>query len=318
MSLRRGLAGALALAIMVLVAAGARAADLPAVGTSLTDRLLLLGRPVPLPAGAWDVLGTGFGRVDGPSPGPYGALVGVMLVHRGNQGIDGIVLAATNALPVEGGWGPAPQCGAPAMAFATEVKQLAQNLSCAFVMPAGAGLQALSTFPGWAAGAAEAARRGWTLPPQPVVAGLRASDRRDAVGVLYGFAADSVGAQGDPPGPLAPWTEAAERQLAGGLLGGTAAGPLPWPGPDAALPGEPGGDAGRSRVALYKTATNVVMQTGITYAVGMFLTGDPYSSAVLSFWQAVTHAALFYANEMYWERPAILPAMAFVAGEGRS
>lgn len=288
--------------------------SLPEVGATVHGQYLLLGRVVPLPGGEWTVLGSGFGRIDGPSPGPYGALLGVVLAHRKGETVDALVLAATNMLPVAGGWGPSPECDAPGMAFTTGIKQLVRNLSCAFILPPGAGTTALASFPGWPAGAAEAGRRGWTLPGRMLVAGLRASDRRNAIEVRYAVADEPPGTA---PAALAPWTQEAERRLAGALVGNPVPGALPWPAPGASLPPPPAGETARSRIALYRTLTNQAIQASISYALGMVLTGDPFASATLTFWQSATHAAVYYLNDMYWESPTILPAMGFVATAGR-
>lgn len=294
------------------LARSAGAAPPPAVGAVLQDRLVLLGRVVPLPPGDWIVLGHGYGRVEGPSPGPYGALLGVMLAHRQGERIDAMVLAAANLLPVEGGWGPPPQCGDGAMAFASAIKIQARNLSCAFVA-AEEPAAALDRLPAWQAGAAEAARRGWALPARPLVAGMRAGDRHDVVDVRYVFAPGAL-ADGDRLAALAPWSEAVQRRLEAGLQAPPPPGdPLPWPVVLPAVADEPS----IWRLSFYKTVTNRVLQSSLTYATGFLVTGDPYTSAALTFWQAATHTAIYFGNELFWEWPTKPPALAFVAAEGR-
>jgi hypothetical protein len=309
-------AGIAALVALAWLAGSGLAAELPEVGSILQDRLQLAGRAVPLPPGEWIVLGRGFGRVEGPSPGPYGALLGVMLAHRQDSRIDAVVLAATNALPVEQGWGPAPECGAAEMAFASEIKQQARNLSCAFVPPSGLAPAALGGLPAWQSGAAEAERRGWPLPESLLVAGMRASDRHDVIEVRYGFAPGSL--RGDPLAALAPWTEAAERRLAAGMLALPGpAGPLPWPAPRPDAATVPAEELSVWRISLYKMLTNRVVQSSITYGLGLLITGDLYASAVMTFWQGVTHSLVYLGNELFWEWPSPPPALAFVAAEGR-
>jgi uncharacterized membrane protein len=306
-------AAALVAALPIAVATAA-AGSLPDDGAVVRDHLRLLGHEVPLPPGEWVVLGHGFGRVEGPSPGPYGALVGVMAAHRAGERIDAVVLATTNALPVEAGWGPPPQCGAAGMAFASEIKQQARNLSCAFVPPPAAAAAALDRLPGWDTGAAEAARRGWVLPVPELVAGLRVSDRHDVVDVRYLFAPIAVAGPGDQLATLAAWSEGAEQRLAASLqLLPAMPGALAWPAPAAPPPDPEAGELSAWQLALYKMMTLRVIGSTITFGVAYLFTGSLYGSVAMVVVQAVTHSALYFANELYWEQPTIPPALAFVA-----
>jgi len=316
------------LALMALSAGAVRAEAGPAVGEVAQGAVSLHGRAVPLPPGEWTVVGRGYGRIAGESPGAYGTILGMVLAQAPAGLVEGLVLVATNALPVQEGWGPPAECGNAALLYATDIRVQNRSLSCghARVMPA-PGL-ALGQAPAWPAARAEMERRGWRLPSEIILAGVRVGDRRDVLDVRYGF---------KTPGPLAPdgrdavaddvrnkllhtlmqaWTDGTRGRVEAALtLSSAEIKPLDPPWNTAPEPGPGSKEMSVWELSLYKLTTNRIMQTGISFGIGMLLTASPYTSGVLALWQSITHAAVYYGNELAWEWPRTPGTMDFVAQE---
>jgi len=321
-----------ALLLVWLAVSTARAEAAPAVGTVLRAGADIHGRHVPLPPGDWTVVGRGFGEVAGESPGPYGSILGVMLVQQTDGVVDGVILVSTNVMPIESGWGPAPECNDRSLIYATGVTMHGRNLVCAHVSEVTVGAPALTARPGYAAGRAEIDRRGWRLPDGLLVTGFRVSDRRDVLDLRYAFrnsarlTADAPAAYAGPD-PLGievrrkvmearirSWIETVEPRITAGLAAPPAA-PEALAAPWAPLASESASakDMSLWTLNIYKLISYRIVNTSLTFAIAFVLTGgNVLSSSAMVFWQASTHMALFYANEMYWEWPTIPPIMALV------
>lgn len=318
---------------MVLSAGGGWADELPAPGETHRFSLVLLGRSVPLPPGEWTVVGQGYGQVEGPSPGPYGAIGGVMLVQQRAGLVEAMVLAHANMLPVDAGWGPAAECRTAAAVYATGVRMRARNLACAYVVMSPPSGPAVARLPAWAAGRAEALRRGWRLPGALAIAGVRAADRRDAVDVRYIWAAEPrngdkphvlPAAAGDPPRlrlrarALAPWVVRAMTELDRRIedpLAPTAR--LPWPeaiGPTAEAPA----GAGRWERRLGRAMTNRLIRASLSFGAGVIVTGSVYTAGILSAWRNLVDGAGGHVVNFGWEWEPPRPPMDFVADAART
>lgn len=282
-------------------------------GQSVRDHIVLRGKRLPLPPGEWTRLSQGFGRVQGEWPGAYGTIEAVLLAQITDRRIEALALLQTNALPVEGGWG-IPEACASAI-FTTGTRTSARNIACAFAETLPVGCPALTSLPAWNAGMAEAARRGLTLPATLAFAVARVGDRRDVLEARYGFDPARFGAVGaaiPADGFQARWTKLMEGRLEAALL--TPGAPVP------ALPAlTPEAATGTSdempvwQLSLYKLATNRMMQTAISFGIGMILTADAATSTTLAAWQSITHSAVYYGNELAWEWPRQPARMEFVA-----
>ena len=285
-------------------------------GPSVRDHIVLRGKRFPLPPGEWTRLSQGFGRVRGEWPGAYGAIEAVLLAQITDRRIEALALLQTNALPIEGGWGVPEACASAV--FTTGTRTSARNIACAFAETLPAGSPALATLPAWRAGMEEAARRGMTMPATLAFAVARVGDRRDVLEARYAFDPARFGAAGaaiPADGFQARWTKLMEERLEAALL--TPGAPVP------ALPAlTPEAATGTSdempvwQLSLYKLATNRIMQTAISFGIGMILTADAVTSSSLAAWQSITHSAVYYGNELAWEWPRQPARMEFVA-EGK-
>ena len=285
----------------------------PVSAQPVRDHIVLNGKRLPLPPGEWTRLSQGFGRVQGEWPGAYGTIEAVLLAQIKDSRIEGLAVLQTNALPVEGGWGIPEACvSAP---FTTGARTSARNIACAFAETLPAASPALATLPAWRAGIEEAARRGLTLPATLAFAVARVGDRRDVLEARYGFDPARFGAVGaaiPADGFQARWTKLMEGRLEAALLTPGAPVPaLPALTPEAAT--ETSDEIPVWQLSLYKLATNRIMQTAISFGIGMILTADAATSTTLAAWQSITHSAVYYGNELAWEWPRQPARMEFIA-----
>ena len=307
-----------------------QASDLPAAGEVHRSTMPLLGKPVPLPPGDWIVLGQGYGPVSGPSPGSYGAIGGVMLAQQRNGIVESVILAHSNVLPVEAGWGPAGDCRNIGALYATGVRTRARNLACAYVVITPTSGATLSQLPAWASGRAEAARRGWQLPGAMAVAGVRAGDRRDVVDVRYAWAAEAAPAHdrrtdihraaAGTAAPLrlrarvlAPWVVRTMTEIENRIEDPLAPmADLPWPGAITRASEAPPGTS-RWQRRLGQAVSNRAIQASLAAAVGFVVTGNPYAAGAIAAWHTLSDGVGGHLVEFGWEWEGARPAMDFVA-----
>lgn len=313
-----------ALLLGVLCQVG-HASTLPTIGQSVAGEIMLLGKRIPLPDGAWRVASAGFGRVARETPGPYGAIGGVLLVRPGGPTRE-FLLIHTNALPLRDGWGPPSECqtGAPLFSSVGEMRNL--HNACSFVVPTRIGWLARAELP--ALGDDAEARA--SLPPWALIAGFRVSDRRDVLDMRYGIvppatlgAAGWFGGADKLNGPqlalvaeLGAWAQRA-RVPAFAALRDPAdqvpafPSPLQRSGSDIPPVGE---EISALRLALYKLATYRLPASTASLLIAWGLSGNFYTGVQTMIWQGLTHSAVFFGNEMLWEQPQTLPAMPFTGG----
>ena len=330
---RPGVALAVALAGTLFVRS-ADAALLPAIGDVVSERVALFDKTIPLPPGEWRVASTGFGRVTGDDPGPYGTIGGVLLVRAQPTADRAFLLIHTNALPVQDGWGTSSVCADPSHLARRSTESSDAKSGCSFVAAVrgprrlGAALPALSGKSGTERAGSTAALPHWAL-----MAGFRVGDRRDFVDLRFGVAPPYP----DPSGWFAPkdasndtldeprrqtvarlavWAHAAGRTARTALrLPPTQMQALPAPPVSAppvsappartsvaplTAPTEDG--PGFTRRALQATSYRVLGAT-TSFVIASTLTGNALTGGWITLWQSLTHGAVFLANEYAWEWP---------------
>ncbi len=324
---------ALAVAVVgMLLARTADAALLPAVGDVVSERVALFDKAIPLPPGEWRVASTGFGRVTGDDPGPYGTIGGVLLVRAQPTADRAFLLIHTNALPVQDGWGTSSVCSDPSHLARRPIETREAATGCSFVAAVrgprrlGGTLPALSGKSGTERAGSTAALPHWAL-----MAGFRVSDRRDFIDLRFGVAP----AYPDPSGWFAPkdaprdahkdaqrdtldesrqqtvrrladWAHVAGRTTRTALrLPPTQMQALlapPVRANDAPPPAPADDGPGFTRRALQATSYRVLSAT-TSFVIASTLTGNALTGGWITLWQSLTHGAVFIANEYAWEWP---------------
>lgn len=173
-------------AAVAAAAPPARAEGAPAAGEVARDRLDLAGRQVVLPAGDWVVAGHGYDQVAGLEDVPYGAIENVVLFRLAGERVVAFVLAQRNAIPVENGWGVAPECRRGDLLGRVVYDAAEGHSMCGFVIHALTSVEPDSAS-AWKAAVAFARARGLALPGAWLVAGFRRSDLTDTLDVRYHF-----------------------------------------------------------------------------------------------------------------------------------
>jgi uncharacterized membrane protein len=312
------------LALQLLWAVSSYAAAFPEIGENVTGQVELLGKQVPLPSGEWRVASAGYGHVADEAPGPYGAIGAVLLLQVTEQPDRAFLLIQTNALPVREGWGRPSECSAPDVLFQDVAESRNLHDACSFIIATRPSRLARAALP--ALGPASPVLD--MLPPWALVLGFRASDRRDVLDIRYGIVPRTLRPDGWflPSDTLDPAHRAVLERLGAWTLNAreVALAALREPAEQVpSLPPLPFGDAANVaippqqitalRLALYKLGTYRIASTVTSLTIGTILTGSLYGGAVLAFWQALTHSAVFFANEMLWEWPHSVPTMPFIA-----
>jgi len=319
--------GRLALVATLLLGAAAAADTLPAVGTAASGTIRVLGRTVALPPGPWVVAGAGFGRILGQASPEYGAIGSVMLVRPEDRDPDGFVLIHTNLLPVRDGWGQPTSCSARASLFRNSNEPRDGHMSCGYVHAVSLSDPWLHMLPAVDAARLAGLDFALRLPQAALVAGIRVGDRRDMIDVRYGFRPPAAPGGGgwtratmefdsrraEAVGELAAWTDLA-RGVAAARLRSEAAETPPLPQPWVPITAQPGErDVPAWRLGIYKMISWRVISSSETFLMAYFTIGNTYASLAYTFWQGITHSAVFYVNEMAWEWPRTLPIADLVA-----
>jgi uncharacterized membrane protein len=316
---RPGVALAVVLGGLLFVAR-ADAALLPVVGTVVSERVALFDKAIPLPPGEWRVASTGFGRVTGEDPGPYGTVGGVLLVRAQPTADRAFLLIHTNALPVQDGWGTSSVCTDPSHLELRSIESREARPGCSFVAAVRGPRRLGGTLPALS-GKSGTERTGSTaaLPQWALMAGFRVSDRRDFVDLRFGFAPPYP----DPSGWFAPkdtleeprqqtvqrlaaWAQAAGKAARTALrLPPTQMQTLPAPplrASDGPAPAATEDGPGFTRRALLATSYRVLSAT-TSFVIASTLTGNALTGGWITLWQSLTHGAVFIANEYTWEWP---------------
>lgn len=317
----------LTLLLLPLAGAAASATSLPPVGQRAEGTIDLLGKPLPLPPGEWRVAAAGFGQAEGDDPGPYGTIGGVLMLRSDGRDTGEFLLLHTNALPVRAGWGQPPECAAAGALFQSIGEPRNLHNACSYVVALRRSQILRSRLPGLGT-PEESARFAFALPPWALVSGFRVSDRRDMLDVRYGIAPG----QPDPatwftvnPAPdhahrivvqeLGEWVQTARASALAALrdpVGQVPALPmmvLDRSRGNAAVPQE---QISALRLGLYKLATYRVPSTVFNLAVASIVVGNVYTGAWISFWQMLTHSAVYLGNELAWEWPSPTPVTPLV------
>ena len=318
----------LALLLLQLLCAPAFAASLPQVGQRAEDVIDLLGKPIPLPPGEWRVVSAGFGQAADEAPGPYGAIGGVLLVRPGVDQSE-FLLIHTNALPVRAGWGQPSECVAEGALFRNVSEQRDLHNACSFVVATRRSRLLQSGLPAFG-NPATTAQLETSLPPWALLAGFRVSDRHDVLDIRYGVAprrpnpstwfvptAVQDHAHQTAINELAGWAHSAMQSATAALRDpGEQVPPMPLPqlaaGKAVARPSND--EPSTLRLSLYKLATYRVANSALTMALGVIFMGNVFGAAELTFWQGITHSAVYLGNELAWEWPRSTPVVPFVGG----
>ncbi|MEJ0018469.1 MAG: hypothetical protein WDN25_18295 [Acetobacteraceae bacterium] len=316
----------LSMILLPLLCGAAGAVSLPPVGQRVTATIELFGRTVPLPPGAWQVASTGYGRVTGSDPGPYGTIGGVLLIRPDSQSSE-FLLLHTNLLPVRGGWGQPSECTDDKALFQSVGEPRNLQNACSFVLPLRRAQLLHSGLPAIAS-IADAARLDDMLPSWALVSGFRVSDRRDMLDIRYGIAPrrPEPGAWFADQPPTLPAYRSVVRELGDWAQAARKAAQASLRDPAtqvAALPPVTLGmrdvarDAAQEQISalqlgLYKLATYRVPSTAFGLAVSTIAVGNIYFGAWITLWQSLTHSAVFLGNELAWEWPTATPVMRLV------
>jgi uncharacterized membrane protein len=177
-----------------------------AAGQSVSGRIAIGSKTIPLPPGQWTVAGLGAGTLDTSiKVGAPGLVWNVVLFRSSESGraLDAIVELNINELAVSEGWGLASDCARSDLALSVVRYKAGWDASCFFVTHTLFDERKPVT-PAWAQAAKLARQNGWQLPETAVTAGARASNRRDVVDVRYHFTPTF---HGIPEGKVGSWDE---------------------------------------------------------------------------------------------------------------
>jgi len=318
----------LSLLPLLLAIGTANAVSLPQLGQRVSQSIEMLGKPIPLPPGEWQVGAAGFGQIAGQDPGPYGAIGGVLLLRTDSEAGE-FLLLHTNALPVRAGWGEPPECGDEQALFRSVGEPRNLHNACAFVVALRRGQLMRSHLPGLG-GSENAESLAAVLPSWALVGGFRVSDRRDMLDVRYGIAprrpdpsawfaaqAPTDAAHRSVVKELSDWAQTARASALAALRdpadqGAAMPGLTLSGGQPAEMPPEE--QISALRLSLYKLATYRVPSSLFTVAVSSIAAGDLYLGLWIAFWQSLTHSAVYVGNELAWEWPRPTPVMPLVGG----
>ena len=299
----------------------AQAAPLPSIGRIISDRVELLGKQVPLPPGRWVVASAGFGHATGDSPGPYGAIGGVLLVrpHDSHE----FLLIHTNALPVRDGWGQPYECTDGDVLMRSVAEPRDRHNGCSFVVAAHVARLSGPDLPALA-GVKDIAN---LLPSWALVAGLRVSDRSDLLDIRYGVEPHEPSAAGWFVAPdaldgrhrevvarLDAWAQRARISAMAALRDPAEQVP---PMPDIAWDSSakpPEEEISALRLGLYKLATYRLPASALTLAIAWPLTGSFALGMQTVVWQGITHSMVYLGNELIWEWPRAVSTASFAGG----
>jgi uncharacterized membrane protein len=319
--------------VALLVAVGFGAADVLAPARPAPEPIVyvgsieLAGRHIPLPEGAWLQAGLSNDSAGPAETRPYGAIETVVLFKLVERAVDSFITIRANSLPVEGGWGPAIECGRDDIHFVSVFYLSAHESLCGVVNHV-VTARAAGSSPAWVEALQLARVRGWALPETWLMAGFRITNRHDLVDLHYHLNPQRGGFPPDPgEWATSAWSPAAVAQapprkavvdrLAAWVM--ESSGPMQQIGTgrrEALLPPLPAvenSDAASTTVAgaeqsapwgisAVKMALWAVLSNTVNVAVNyVYTSGAPIDTGVLSAVQFVTHPLVNYANEMIWE-----------------
>jgi hypothetical protein len=201
----------------------ARAADPFVPGTVVQSAVTLAGKQVVLPEGDWVIAGHGFETVAGLENVPYGAIESLVLFRLApapSKQVAAFVIARRNAVPIEQGWGIAPECQRTDLLLATSFDDSEGHVFCGFVTHVLSAAGNLDDI-GWQGAVRYAQQQGLRLPATWLMAGFRLTDFSNLLDVRYHFNPELAGASADA---AAGWADSAWSRAAiygGGTATGT-------------------------------------------------------------------------------------------------
>lgn len=299
--------------LLAMVAGPALAADAPVVGDTVTGRLALAGKTIPLPEGPWRIAASGHGSAKAANGTLFSVTAGVLLV-RPDPADRAFLMVQTNALPARDGWGTSPSCEGTLFTQISESRDLHEG--CTFVSFARGPHRVGTLLPALSAEAVG------TLPPWALVAGFRVSDRRDMIDMRLGVSPSSPDPAAWAEGPagletahaatlhrLSDWAQTARRATLAAMRAPLA--------PDARMPmpvllfAADGADEHAEEPttltrSLYRLAGYRVMNTAIGF-LASYVTGSMVTGTWVQTWNTITHSAVFMVNELVWETPPATP-----------
>ena len=107
-----------------------------------------------------------------------------MLFKLVDGAVDSFITVRANSLAVEGGWGTAVECGRDDIHFVSVFYLSAHESLCGFVNHVMTA-RAAGSSPAWVEALQLARVRGWALPETWLMAGLRITNRHDALDLRY-------------------------------------------------------------------------------------------------------------------------------------
>jgi uncharacterized membrane protein len=207
-SICRLILGAVAITTTSTIGASGSSAQGIAAGQTLSGRLVLGGKSVPLPPGQWTVAGLGSGSIESAfNLGAPGLIWNLVLFRPAADGrtLDALIEININELSVSDGWGLAADCSRSDLALTVVRYKAGWDASCFFVTHTLFNEKSPAT-PAWAQASRLARQKGWQLPEIAVTAGARASNRRDVIDVRYHYTAAF---HGIPEGTITNWDQSA-------------------------------------------------------------------------------------------------------------
>ncbi len=193
------LAGLLLACSLLIPTSSALGAD-DGLGPSFETTIEIAGKPVPLPAGTWQVTGLGHTERHSETGEAFGTVQTVILVQRVGHGIPAMVAIRTNTIDVDSGWDVAAACARPGLSHAV-LHGAMGTAHCSFVSHV-RSVVGLSSAQAWSDTVLLARRHGLVLPATWLVAGIVAADSRAFLDVRYYF---NPAEAGFTPAPADTW-----------------------------------------------------------------------------------------------------------------
>ena len=255
--------------------------------------LVVEGKEVPLPAGAW----VQAGRAEAPD------MESVALLQVRDGAVAEAVLVQASRRDKPPAWGDAPLCDSADLPLAKTRYRSDHDLSCAYVARVAAAQSDEDADPAWLQARRSAAARGWTLPIAWGVATMRVTQPLSAVQVRYAAALTPAGTP--DPVALVDWAQAAWDKVDIGLhnqldpqqslpdMQSHVAPPLP-----ATAPASGGFTLPH---AVLKTITFRAVYAPIDFTSNYIASGSVLTAAGLSALPLLIGPWIYLAHELAWD-----------------
>lgn len=156
-----------------------------AVGDSVTGKVEIGAKQIPLPAGTWTVAGLGTQPFSMPDVGAFGTIQSAILYMARDKQIVAVAEINTNALPSSDGWGRTKSCASEdGLLMLLNRYRTGWETSCQFLRPTRFGLNS----PGpqaWEQARDALRQSGLATPDLWLTSGFRISDRHDLIDIRY-------------------------------------------------------------------------------------------------------------------------------------